>query len=531
MPTDDTPAIDVARVLHGEEVARARVFFRVALAIALLTAAFMPMLDGPTWMRAVSIGLLLFISVAAGVALIMLRERDRYTTRFATVLGVLCGVVAVAVIYHIGIFSAGAMVLALGIYFFGMSHSRVAARATYATIAVLYFVASAGISAGLLPDVALFNTGDAQPFTRWFQVVMSQAIFALTFYLARSSRRATEGAIDRVNSANLEIRRQTALLFEARGELARATRPGEGRQSNTVVGQCRVGLLLGRGAMGEVYRGTDGSGLPVAIKFLHANMVESPDKVKRFLREAEAAAAVDSPHVPSMFDSGFTAEGTPYLVMDLLEGHDLGWHLRSTGRLSLELVVEMCEHVARALADVRDAGVVHRDLKPANIFLTDSLPRTWKVLDFGLSKILWEAGSLTRDHAVGTPSYMAPEQVRGPKVDHHADLYALAAIAYRAITGIPPFAGNQVAHVLYRVVYQQPVSPGDLAQLPVDMELVLAIGMAKDPQERFADVESLAVAMRRAFEGRLDDDTRARGWALVKRMPWGSMQKPLPKSA
>jgi serine/threonine-protein kinase len=158
--------------------------------------------------------------------------------------------------------------------------------------------------------------------------------------------------------------------------------------------------------------------------------------------------------------------------------------------------------------------------------LTDSLPRTWKVLDFGLSKIQWEGSMLTRDQAVGTPAYMAPEQVKGPKVDHQADLYALAAICSRAVTGVPPFSGNQVAHVLYRVVYQQPVCPGELASVPVDLELVLAIGMAKSPDDRFPDVERFAAAVRAAHTGELDDETRARGWALVKAAPWGSSLKP-----
>jgi serine/threonine-protein kinase len=148
------------------------------------------------------------------------------------------------------------------------------------------------------------------------------------------------------------------------------------------------------------------------------------------------------------------------------------------------------------------------------------------VLDFGLSKILWESGSLTRDSAVGTPAYMAPEQVRGPKVDHKTDLYALAAIAYRSITGIPPFAGDQVAHVLYRVVYQQPPCPGQLVRVPVDVELVLAIGMAKKSEDRFEKVEDFAAAMRAAAQGALDDDLRARGWSVVKAAPWGATLKP-----
>jgi eukaryotic-like serine/threonine-protein kinase len=284
-----------------------------------------------------------------------------------------------------------------------------------------------------------------------------------------------------------------------------------------------VGELIGRGARGEVYRGRDRGGLPVAVKILHPELVDNPKKVKRFLREAEAASAVDSPHVPRLFSTGWLEdERTPYLAMELLDGHDLGWHLRRSGRLSLDDTVEMVEHVARALADVRDAEVVHRDLKPANIFLTDSLPRTWKVLDFGLSKLAGSTSSLTRGKAVGTPSYMSPEQVAGPVVDHLADLYALAAIAYRAICGVPPFAGNEISHVLFRVVHEQPASPASFTNLPIDLELVLAIGMAKSRDDRFHRVEELSHAMRAAIGGQLDDATRARGWAILEKMPWGS---------
>ncbi|MBW2452967.1 MAG: serine/threonine protein kinase [Deltaproteobacteria bacterium] len=525
-PSEESVTVDLRGVLHGEEVARARVFFRVILVIALITGGFIPLLAGEGWLRLLSAALCGLVVVVAGGVLWLLRRPERYTPEVAAVVGVICGTTAVIIIYYIGPFSAGAMVLTLGVYFFGTSHSRLAARSTYGAIAALYLVSSAGIAAGVVPDRSLFSTVLAQPSTRWFQVLMSQVIFALTFYLARSSRRATEGALERVNRANLQIHKREALLQEARTELARALRPGEGRHSGQAIDGFTIGQLIGRGAMGEVYRGEDKSGLPVAIKLLHTNLVDDPSKVKRFLREAETAAAVDSPHVPRVYASGFADEGTPYLVMELLEGHDLGWHLRKTGRLDLGLVVEMCEHVAKALADVRAAGVVHRDLKPANIFLTDSLPQTWKVLDFGLSKVIWGDSSLTRDHAVGTPSYMAPEQVRGPKVDHLADLYALTAIAYRATTGTPPFSGQEVAKVLYRVAYQQPLCPGELTRIPVDLELVLALGMAKQPEDRFENVEQLAQAMRAAYEGELDRSTRDRGWAHVRQYPWGSSQKP-----
>jgi eukaryotic-like serine/threonine-protein kinase len=523
----DETVVDMRPVLHLEEVARARVFFRSILAIAALTAAFIPALAGERWLRLLAVALCTVVSILCAGVLLLLRNPARYTATLSTTVGVVCSVFGVVVMYYIGLFSAGVMILVVGLYFFGTSHSRVTARATYGTIAVCYLVASVAVAGGWLEDRALFSTAAAQPFTRWFQVVMSQVIFAFTFYLARSSRRATEAAVDRVQKANLQIQKKDALLAEARGDLARATVASTGRHTGQRIGTYQVGEILGRGAMGEVYRAEDRGGLPVALKLLHPALLDNPTKVKRFLREAEAASAAKSPHVPRVFATGWTDDGSaPWLAMELLEGHDLGWHLRKTGKLRLDLVVEMVEHVARALADVREAGVVHRDLKPANLFLTDSLPRNWKVLDFGLSKILWESGSLTRDHAVGTPSYMSPEQVKGPTVDHLADLYALAAIAYRAITGIPPFAGDEVAHVLYRVLYQQPVCPGELSPVPIDMELVLAIGLAKNRDDRFERVEDLAAAMRAALEGKLDDDIRTRGWNLVKRMPWGSSQKP-----
>jgi len=516
----------VKNALRDEEIARSRMFFRILMLVALITAGFIPVLEGPRWLRMASVILCSSGAMVCAYVLTVLRHPERYTARFATAVGVGIAILGVAVIYYIGPFSAGAMILTLGLYFFGYSRIEPVAWSTYVTVALLYFVASAGIASGLLPDLALFSTEAAQPFTRWFQVLMSQVIFASTFFLARSGRDQAEKAMQKVYKTQLELRRREALLYEARGELARANRPGEGRHTGKTVGAFTVGDLLGRGAMGEVYRARDCAGLPVAIKFLHPNLQENDRKLRRFLREAEVASKVESDNVPQIYATGWLDDGkTPYLAMEFLDGHDLGWHLRRTGRLELPEAVELVEHVAKALADVRDAGVVHRDLKPANVFLTDTLPRTWKVLDFGLSKLTWSSGSLTRGNAVGTPSYMSPEQVEGPTVDHQADLYALGALAYRALCGIPPFSGNEIAHVLYRVVHDQPTAPAELANIPIDIELVLALGMAKRREDRFHRVEDFARAMRDAFEGRLSDELRSRGWVLLKAHPWGSRSK------
>ncbi|MFS8071407.1 MAG: serine/threonine-protein kinase, partial [Byssovorax sp.] len=267
------------------------------------------------------------------------------------------------------------------------------------------------------------------------------------------------------------------------------------------------------------------TGTLAAVKLLHPYLLDNPDHVRRFLREAEVTAAVRTDHVVEVLELGQTSEGSPFLAMELLSGHDLGWHLRQVGKLQLPSVLDLVFQLASALTKMREAGVVHRDLKPGNLFLTDSLPPMWKVLDFGLSKLAGMGGTLTQGAAIGTPSYMAPEQVKG-EVDHRTDLYAVAAIVYRALTGSAPFAGEEPVMILFHVLYSQPAPPAQFVQLPSDVELVLAVGLAKLPEDRFASAEELALALRRAAAGDLDDATRARGWALLKKAPWGLTRKP-----
>lgn len=527
-PDDGDGKGDTAdRVLHREEVERTRVFFRVIFGVALSVAVCLPILSGPAWLRVVAACVLTVVATVCVVVLVALRREERYTPALATAVGAFCAAAGVGVIYYIGIFSAASMVLALGIYFFGLTRSPRPAWATYLVVATLYLFGSALLAAGILPDLALFSIAGVAPLTRWFQVVMSQVLFGVIFYLARSSRRATDRAIDEMHRMSLEVRRREAQLAEARVELDRALRPGEGRNSGQLIGGCRLGTLLGRGGMGEVYRADHlATGRAVAVKLLHDNLAENAEHVRRFLREAQAIAAVHTRHVPEVYEVGQSASGTPFMIMELLEGHDLGWHLRHAERLELDNVIDLCDQVAAALAAVRDAGVVHRDLKPGNLFLTDSIPRTWKVLDFGLSKILWSQSSLTRDQALGTPSYMAPEQIKGREIDHLADLYALTAIAYRALTGRPPFAGDEIAKILLEVLYAQPPQPAEMVRLPVDVELVLAVGLAKRPKDRFACVEDMAHALRQAAAGHLDDTVRSHGWALLRAFPWGSRRRP-----
>jgi serine/threonine-protein kinase len=211
--------------------------------------------------------------------------------------------------------------------------------------------------------------------------------------------------------------------------------------------------------------------------------------------------------------------------MERLHGEDLADHLRRHRRLSLQKIVQLVRDVGRGLEAARAAGIVHRDLKPRNLFYAEvpgSPRRIWKILDFGVSKLMDGEGTQTKDVIVGTPAYMAPEQASAGEVSHLTDLYALGVIAYRALTGRPAFTGDHTAETLYQVVYQMPPRPSEVARLPPDVDRVLTIAMAKRPAERFATATELADALHAASRGALDADLRARAERLVLKQPWGT---------
>src|SRR5690606_30037042 len=158
-----------------------------------------------------------------------------------------------------------------------------------------------------------------------------------------------------------------------------------------------------------------------------------PDVLTRFLREARAAASLRSPHVASLLGVGTDGASLPYLALERLRGQDLSQRLREQRRLSPPAVVELVQHAARGLDAAHAAGIVHRDIKPQTLFYARTPGGSiWKLLDFGVSRFEDHQGTLTQGRVVGTPVYMAPEQARGEDTDHRADVYSLAAVAYRA---------------------------------------------------------------------------------------------------
>jgi len=209
-------------------------------------------------------------------------------------------------------------------------------------------------------------------------------------------------------------------------------------------GKFRITREVGRGGMAVVYEAVHVDiGKRVAVKLLSQDLVASRVVRERFLREARAAAAIRSPHICEVYDSGMYEE-RPFLVMELLEGESLYERLTRVRRLDPATTLEVIEQTARGLSKAHQVGVIHRDLKPENIFLTqDEDGRLLsKLVDFGLAKF-YESNAdgenvrLTREGALfGTPAYMSPEQAKGHGgVDHRADLWALGCIVYECLTG------------------------------------------------------------------------------------------------
>jgi eukaryotic-like serine/threonine-protein kinase len=284
-------------------------------------------------------------------------------------------------------------------------------------------------------------------------------------------------------------------------------------------GRYRVERLLGRGGMGAVYDGRHAIvGKRVAIKMLHAEFAANEEVLKRFYREAQAAAAIGHKNIIDIMDVGVTPANEPYIVMEYLEGEDLESMLVRTGPLSLEAACGILEPALNALGAAHAKGIVHRDLKPANIFLCREQggAPTVKLIDFGISKFSGAAGStkLTQTGSLlGTPAYMSPEQARGDQsVDHRTDLYAVGVILYQMLTGSLPFVGDNYNTLLISVLTAEPRPLRQLnPRIPTDAEALVLKELSKDPAAR----SQSAIEMLEAFKGLAAYKERGNGLSLL----------------
>ncbi|HZO14157.1 MAG TPA: serine/threonine-protein kinase, partial [Polyangiaceae bacterium] len=288
--------------------------------------------------------------------------------------------------------------------------------------------------------------------------------------------------------------------------------------------------MLGEGAMGRVYeaRHTRIRTKRFAIKVLHPEFMRHPQVLARFEREAEATGALEHRHVVGVYDVDRAPDGRPFIVCEYLEGIELGEHLDRVGRLPISRAVSIAQQLCDALGAAHRLGVVHRDMKPENIFLIgEPNDPIAKVLDFGLSRLDQAKGdTLTQAGTVmGTPSYMAPEQARGDRVDNRADIYGVGAILYRQLTGRRPFERDDAAATLAAVLTEDPPRPRALdASIPEELEMVIQRAMAKRPEDRFQSMEELSAALYRfTDEAQTEAEIMAARRSAQNRMLRGSL--------
>jgi serine/threonine-protein kinase len=296
------------------------------------------------------------------------------------------------------------------------------------------------------------------------------------------------------------------------GGIEAIARPGD-----VLAGKYRVERVLGAGGMGVVIAAKHlRLDELVAIKLLHPDVAHRPEIAERFAREARAASKIQSAHVARVSDVDSLPDGSPYMVMEHLDGCDLAQYIRSRGALPVEQAVGFVLQACEAVAEAHSLGIVHRDLKPANLFLARRRDGSTciKVLDFGISKVVDREsgdGAVTRTKAViGSPSYMSPEHMLSARdVDGRADIWALGVVLYEMLAGRVPFRGDTLPETCALVLQASPEPiRNSRSDVPGELEAVVARCLQKDRAHRFASVAELAVALVPfgLFDARLSAD-------------------------
>jgi serine/threonine-protein kinase len=294
------------------------------------------------------------------------------------------------------------------------------------------------------------------------------------------------------------------------------------------LGSYRLGELLGKGGMGEVYRATHRFlARPAAVKLItpreagEGAQSQTDVAVERFKREASAAAALSSPHTIELYDFGVSEDGTFFYVMEMLNGIDFQVLVEKHGPQPPARVIHLLRQACDSLAEAHQLGMVHRDIKPSNIFTcrlgldVDFV----KLLDFGIVKVSEPEAPgtpqlTTPELTVGTPAFISPEAAGGSEVDARSDLYALGCVGFWLLTGELVFKGANVMQILVKHIQEAPRRPGEVLgrPLPADLEAVILTCLAKAPGERYPDAIALRKALDQCADARTWTDEMAHAW-------------------
>ncbi len=315
--------------------------------------------------------------------------------------------------------------------------------------------------------------------------------------------------------------------------------PAAGSESVAPAADPRIGEILqerycivsklGEGGMGSIYEAEHQLiGRRVAVKCLHKKYTGDPEVVERFRREARAATSVGNEHIIDVTDMGDFPDGTPFFVMEHLEGRELADVIEYEGPLTIGRTVRIARQVCEALAAAHGKHIVHRDLKPENIFIIrrQGNPDFVKVLDFGVSKMRESAERVERSLTktgitMGTPHYMSPEQAQGSReTDHRTDIYALGVIVYLALTGDVPFDGDSLAGLMVKVMTAEPPPMRRYrSDIPESLEAIVGKMLAKHPEDRFTGADEVAQALA-PYDGFDDPPVRAGDPSIVPPKPF-----------
>ncbi len=289
-------------------------------------------------------------------------------------------------------------------------------------------------------------------------------------------------------------------------------------QAPLFAGRYEILRLLGEGGTARVFKALDvRSGKPVAIKAIEGPQAKTATWAERLLREVDLLKSIRHPNVVEVLDGGRRDDGSPYLVMEYLEGETVGQLMRRTPKIGVDAALVIAAEVASGLAASHSRGVIHRDIKPDNIFLVEAGAEVQraKIFDFGFARLQGGEGLTAKGFIVGTPEYMAPEQTLHDPTGHRTDIYGLGVVMYRMITGKLPFEGDAPT-LLAQHLFATPRPPSELdPSVPRDVDEIVMATLRKLPRNRYPSMQDLFEDLERAMHKRPGNVTTFMEWADI----------------